>query len=289
MADVATLERDLDAIRERVDHKRDRRKHWREVADGKRTALREHVGNVEEAREERDDNRERLVVVRTHLSAIELDGVSPDESEQYGRLNLKLESLVDSTEDLTALIHRELARIDELDKKKDHAAALRRDFGHELEVAIARRKRIAAQLKKAKQEASSPLGTPFFVVAEFDCHDGTPVPTASIPALKAAVQAYLLPLRSAFGSVHINSGFRTLTYNASIGGASMSVHVYNASWQRSPWAVAIDHVAAGASPSQVQDWHEGHTHPDGMGHYSSFTHVDNRNRIGWADSRWNGP
>lgn len=128
-----------------------------------------------------------------------------------------------------------------------------------------------------------------FYVVEFDCHDGTPVPKASYDALEAWCNNYGEPLRRAGGAVHINSGFRTRTYNAAIGGASMSVHVYDAPWQHSPWAVAVDHVCAQMSPGQVQNWHEANTHPDGMGRYGSFTHVDNRNRIGWADSRWIGP
>jgi hypothetical protein len=289
MSTIAELEHDLDAARADVAHKGGRRKHWHDVANAKDKAIDEHVGNVEEAKEDRDHDRDRLVVIRKRLDVVEADGVAPEEQERFNRLLTNQDALADEVEDLTALVHRELARIDELDRQKDHAAHLRRDFAHEYEAAIARKKRIAEQLADARKSQGGPLDTPYFVVAEFDCHDGTPVPPASIPALKAHVHAYLLPLRAAYGSIHINSGFRTLSYNASIGGASMSVHVYNASWQHSPWAVAVDHVAAGASPPQVQAWHESHTHPDGMGRYSAFTHVDNRNRIGWADSRWEGP
>lgn len=148
--------------------------------------------------------------------------------------------------------------------------------------------RLGKKIERKREDKDGQLSTHFHVV-EFDCHDGTPVPEASYEALAKACNDYLEPLRAKYGVVHINSGFRTLTYNASIGGASMSVHVYNATWQHSPWACAIDHVSAGLAPSGVQAFHERETHPDGMGRYSVFTHVDNRNRIGWADSRWAGP
>ena len=48
-----------------------------------------------------------------------------------------------------------------------------------------------------------------FVVEEFDCHDGTKVASREYDGLTALCNIYLEPLRNKYGSVHINSGFRT--------------------------------------------------------------------------------
>lgn len=270
-------------LRERRTRARERQEHVEELIRGEKLTLIELGKEVVAEREERAHLVDRRKAIAAALEAeIERDeggkGKKGDGWEQWAAArrdeladlieacNARLERLIVVTAD-TREARKELV-------KRDHALADR-----------------IAVIERRLERKSKPEGrlTPNFHVAEFDCHDGTPVPAASVPALKAHCELYLEPLRKAFGAVHVNSGFRTLSYNAAIGGASMSIHVYNANWQHSPWAVAVDHTAAGASPSQVQAWHESHTHPDGMGRYSSFTHVDNRNRIGWADSRWIGP
>lgn len=285
------LEHRLDDALEEVEHDREHRRRALHVAHNKASRLEDLRDDVLiPSIRTRDNNRHRLVSVRDELEDIRVDGVSEDEKHRHGVLRDRLEILVDENEDLTATIRRVLPRAHDLAKGRADAARMFKHWSEELRLAQARREKIQRQIRQAHADIdSNPLGTPYFVVAEFDCHNGVPVPVASIPALRDHVHRYLLPLRAAYGTVHINSGFRTYLYNISIGGASLSVHVYNASWQESPWAVAVDHIAAGANPSIVQNWHEIHTHPDGMGRYSSFTHCDNRNRIGWADSRWFGP
>ncbi len=141
--------------------------------------------------------------------------------------------------------------------------------------------KIARQAKKvnrAKHYASKN-----FLYSEFDCNDGTPVPEGSKEALRHLCSTYLEPLRAKYGAVHINSGYRTRAYNTSIGGASVSVHIYD----EKPGAVAGDHTCADASPHSVYEY-ENTLNPGGLGSYSSFTHVDNRQRIGWATARWSG-
>ena len=54
-----------------------------------------------------------------------------------------------------------------------------------------------------------------------------------------------------------------------------------------PGAVAADHTASGGSPSAVYTFLNT-LNPGGLGRYASFTHVDNRQRIGWPTSRWSG-
>ena len=263
---------------------RDREGKVEKAIDAERTQVEDFRELIHGEQKEISKLRGRRVELGKELDAeITLDG---EGSGEHGKgwqrwAEARRDEIADIIDGSEARIDRLLERIA---KSSDDLADLRRRDAT-LEKRI---DRITAKIERKSADKAGQL-SPHFHVVEFDCHDGTPVPKASYEALKAHCRNYLEPLREEFGTVHVNSGFRTLAYNASIGGASMSVHVYNASWQHAPWAVAVDHVAAGASPSQVQDWHESHTHPDGMGRYGSFTHVDNRNRIGWADSRWVGP
>jgi len=75
-----------------------------------------------------------------------------------------------------------------------------------------------------------------FTVEEFDCHDGTKVPNSAIPALEELCEHILEPLRGKYGPCKVNSGYRTKRYNADIGGASQSQHIY----EDTPGSVAAD-------------------------------------------------
>ena len=121
-----------------------------------------------------------------------------------------------------------------------------------------------------------------FVVEEFDCRDGTKVPSRYYKDLERLCHQYLEPLRKKFGSCHVNSGFRTSAYNARIGGARFSFHVYT---DRAPGSgVAADVTFARGS---VRDWHSYAKRlrswrrsggKGGIGYYpqGGFIHVDNR-------------
>lgn len=117
-----------------------------------------------------------------------------------------------------------------------------------------------------------------FVVEEFDCHDGTKVPKRDYDGLEYLCKTFLEPLRKDFGSVHINSGFRTKSYNARIGGASQSYHVYTIHDGNDQ---AADITCKKGRPS---DWHAKLNRirsarrggKGGLGLYSSFVHVDIR-------------
>ena len=117
-----------------------------------------------------------------------------------------------------------------------------------------------------------------FVVEEFDCHDGTKVMSRDHNGLEYLCRVYLEPLRRKFGPVHVNSGFRTQSYNAAIGGASQSMHVYTIHDGNDQ---AADITCARGRPS---DWHrllagirrrKRHGR-GGLGLYSTFVHVDIR-------------
>jgi uncharacterized protein YcbK (DUF882 family) len=96
--------------------------------------------------------------------------------------------------------------------------------------------------------------------------------------LEYLCRTYLEPLRSKYGRVHVNSGFRTRSYNASIGGASNSFHIYTAHDGNDQ---AADITCAKGGP---RDWHRTlnwirnnkRNGKGGLGLYGRFVHVDIR-------------
>lgn len=121
-----------------------------------------------------------------------------------------------------------------------------------------------------------------FTIFEFACHDddATPVPEEARPGLQALCDRVLQPMRDEFGVCTVSSGFRTETYNESIGGASSSYHVYT---------LHLDEEAAAADVTfrdgSVQEWAD---RADalldgggGVGRYfpEGFLHVDNGARV----------
>lgn len=129
-----------------------------------------------------------------------------------------------------------------------------------------------------------------FYLDEFRCRDGTPVPRAYIPDLRDLCETYLEPMRRKFGPCNVHSGFRTDAWNARIGGARLSFHVYT---DRPPGSgVAADVSFAKGSPAEwhrrakrIRRFRQGGR--GGLGRYDAggFVHVDNRNYA--AD--WEGP
>lgn len=143
-------------------------------------------------------------------------------------------------------------------------------------------KRLTRRIRRRLRRRENQL-SPNFSIGEFHCRDGTHVPQAAIPALQHLCRAYLENLRDRFGPVRINSGYRTRSYNASIGGASNSVHIYDAH----PSAVAADITCDRGRPSDWANYLD-NLNPGGMGRYSTFVHVDNRQRMNWSRARWYG-
>jgi hypothetical protein len=132
-----------------------------------------------------------------------------------------------------------------------------------------------------KKAATTQL-SPHFNVREFDCHNGARVPQFAIPALKELAVMYLEPMRAEFGSCIVLSAYRPKAYNAKIGGAKSSQHIY----ELTPSSVASDITFARGRPRQwaakartlADRRHEG-----GVGQYdnSGFIHIDNGPRRDW--------
>ena len=115
--------------------------------------------------------------------------------------------------------------------------------------------------------------TNHFKVREFACSDGSDVVFVS-----TSLVDILEAIRVHFGRpVTITSGYRTVSYNASLKNSSKKSQHCN--------GLAADIKVAGVSPAAVADYAEQllGSH-GGVGRYSTFTHIDVR-----ADkSRWRG-
>ena len=111
-----------------------------------------------------------------------------------------------------------------------------------------------------------------FKVKEFACSDGSD-PVFIAPALVDVLEK----IRNHFGKpVHINSGYRTVTKNKAVGGATYSQHLFG---------TAADIHIDGVTPKQIAAYAETLLkNTGGIGIYSSFCHVDVRK----VKSRWNG-
>jgi uncharacterized protein YcbK (DUF882 family) len=132
--------------------------------------------------------------------------------------------------------------------------------------------------------AAAPLDqiTAHFRLAEFNCPDGTPVPSAAHAAVKRLCERFLEPMRQTFGKATVISGFRTKAHNARIGGPADSIHLY----ALSPNQVAADIRFATGTPEEWTEFADGLKTP-GIGRFddSRYVHIDIRRG---AAARWEG-
>jgi Peptidase M15 len=241
---------------------------------GERKDLRHIQDELKEEREHRDELKDRRDELKKELKEeIAADergrGKRPEEWEEWAAD--RREELADEIDASIARIQRLLERGVKTDKERDELVKRDRKLEAELN-----------GLRKRIERKKDPGGnlTKDFSVAEFDCNNGTPCPSGIVPHLKQLCVAHLQPLRDSGGTVGINSGYRTVSYNAAIGGEPNSYHVYTYRMK----APAVDHVQVGRSASAVANWHDSHDRFDGMGRYSSFVHGDDRGYV----SRWYG-
>lgn len=123
-----------------------------------------------------------------------------------------------------------------------------------------------------KAEGSRQI-TEHFRVYEFACKDGS-----DVVFISTALVEILENIRVHFGAaVTVTSGYRTVSYNATVENSSKTSQHCN--------GLAADIKVAGVSPAAVADYAEQllGSH-GGVGRYGTFTHIDVR-----ADkSRWKG-
>lgn len=111
-----------------------------------------------------------------------------------------------------------------------------------------------------------------FKVCEFRCKDNTDpifVSLTLVSALECIREHFKKP-------VYINSAYRNPAYNAMIGGAKKSMHMYG---------MAADIHINGVTPKQIAEFAETlMPYTGGIGIYDNFCHIDVRP----VKSRWNG-
>lgn len=117
-----------------------------------------------------------------------------------------------------------------------------------------------------------------FTLEEFACKDGSATPTNLYPNLLRLANNLQVLRDELNTAIHVNSGYRSATYNAKIGGAKFSQHVYGK---------AADITAKGFTPLQVYEKileliEEGKMQEGGLGIYDSWVHYDVRE----GKARW---
>jgi uncharacterized protein YcbK (DUF882 family) len=111
-----------------------------------------------------------------------------------------------------------------------------------------------------------------FSLSEFDCKDGSELPTALLPNVLDLADN-LQVLRDYLGvPISINSAYRSLEHNRKIGGSTSSQHLL---------AKAADIVVESKTPEQVANIikyliSEGKMIQGGLKAYNTFTHYDIR-------------
>jgi uncharacterized protein YcbK (DUF882 family) len=119
-----------------------------------------------------------------------------------------------------------------------------------------------------------------FSKAEFDCHDGSEMPSDVLENVKELAKNMQV-LRDELGvSIHLTNGYRSPSHNKKVGGAKNSMHLYGK---------ACDMKVKGMTPKQVllvieRLIKEGKMMQGGIGLYNTFTHYDIRG----TKARWNG-
>lgn len=117
-----------------------------------------------------------------------------------------------------------------------------------------------------------------FSKSEFDCNDGSEMPADVFENVKLQAEN-LQVLRDFVGKpIKINSAYRSVSYNAKIGGAKNSQH---------PKGNAADITIQGYDPGEVAEIIEGlirikAIEQGGLGIYATFVHYDRRG----SQARW---
>lgn len=121
--------------------------------------------------------------------------------------------------------------------------------------------------------------SPHFKAQEFYCNDGSACPTSARSAMVKLCDVFLERMRARFGTAQVLSGYRHTVYNAMIGGARQSQHIYEHGFE----AVAADLRFPKGSPQEWAAYAKGiratHNHGrGGVGRYdrAGFVHIDNR-------------
>lgn len=117
-----------------------------------------------------------------------------------------------------------------------------------------------------------------FDTSEFDCKDGSKSPFPNV--VEPALLYLLMCIRDRFGHpIVVNSGYRSPSYNAKVGGASNSFHVKGLAADIRPLAKEANLLA------RLQDICLRTNEIGGVGLYDTFVHVDARGTKARWDNR----
>ena len=122
-----------------------------------------------------------------------------------------------------------------------------------------------------------------FVLKEFNCKDGTEVPSCLMDNVQLLAENLQVLRDCLEAPIHINSAYRHSKYNKSVGGSSKSQHLLSK---------AADIRVDSLSSIQVYDTiealiAEGSMKEGGLGLYNSFVHYDVRGTKARWDFRTN--
>jgi peptidase M15-like protein len=283
-SDQAARERAQKMVRKvdaRVEELREELKRNREVLDRRRAVAREVREDLEVAELEAEIERLRALVGEIPEGQALGDVEIVD--EEPARLGARLDDLSGLIEEGIATRDRLLDKLDRLRERDAEAERALDESVNERDEDREALQRLRARRQKIKDRMDRP--SPHFAFAEFDCRNGQELPKQSEPAVKEWCKRIGEPLRERFGPVHINSGYRPVAYNASVGGEPNSIHIYDYPG-RNFRAVAVDITCEEGSPAEWYAFVAGKA--DGRGIYSSFVHADTRGQIGWGDATWSG-
>ena len=118
-----------------------------------------------------------------------------------------------------------------------------------------------------------------FSKSEFDCRDGSEMPEKVLANIKLVAEQLQI-LRDYVGvPITVNSGYRSPTYNAKVGGATKSQHLLGKACD----ITIKDMRAIDVYKLVIKLINDGKLTIGGVGMYSSFTHLDIRKkRARWA-------
>ena len=120
-----------------------------------------------------------------------------------------------------------------------------------------------------------------FSLSEFECKGGCKMPNDVFENIKL-LAIHLQAFRDVFNEpITINSSYRCVEYNSSVGGSKTSQHLLGK---------AADITIKGYTPDEVADkiellHSENRNRTNGLGRYNTFTHVDIRNNYARWDNR----
>lgn len=267
----------IDAKLKELGQDRDERRRAVQLVAKRESRLEDLSEELGAARRRVRCRRRAVEEVRTDLEQLRTE--MPDGEESA--LEERLDELAGELDEAVRIRDRLLDRIDRVTARlanaEDRLTEAIGDLAEDREALG----RLRAKRRRINERRDRP--SPNFAFAEFDCNDGTPLPKQSEVAVKDWCQRIGEKVRARFGAVHINSAYRHAAYNARIGGASLSIHIYDYPG-RDHKAVAVDFSCEKGTPAEWFAFTAGLA--DGRGRYATFHHADTRNRIGWPDASW---